>query len=129
MIDWYLQEPVCDFEKGEFVLVNGSPRMANGLDELKNWIRKILHTKRGHYTIYEGSDYGTRVHELLVGKSLPIEYVKAEIQRVIKENLQRHVDVISVESFEVSHIGSELTVSFHVTSEFGAFREELSLVG
>lgn len=124
-----MQEPVFDFEKGEFVLVNGSPRMANGLDELKNWIRKILHTKRGHYTIYEGSDYGTRVHELLVGKSLPIEYVKAEIQREIKENLLRHEAVISVESFEVSHIGSELTVSFLVTSEFGAFREELSLVG
>lgn len=114
-------EPLFDFDKGEFVFDRGgSVRLVTGQEGLKNWIRKILHTPLGRYRIYGDSGYGNRLEDLLIGKTLPREYLIAEAERIVKETILQHEDVQAVDSFDISIDGSRLTVAFRVQSVYGS---------
>ena len=118
-------EPLFDFEKGDFVFTRGGEvQLVTGKEELKNQIRKILHTPLGRHKIYEGSRWGTRLEERLVGRRLPREYVKSEVERCICEAVGSLEGVERVDSFDVSHKGSVLTIYFRVHSIYGSFDNE-----
>lgn len=115
-------EPLFDFEAGEFVTGrNGAVQLVCGLEGLKNWISKILHTPRGRFGIYGDSGYGNRLEELLVGRTLPREYIIAEAERQVKEAILRHPDVQAVDSFDARQDGARLEISFRVASAYGGF--------
>lgn len=120
-------EPLFDFETGDFVMGRGGAvRLVTGKDELMNWIRKILHTPMNKYRIYEGSSYGSRLEELLVGKVLPKAYVLAEAERYARETITQHPDVYTVDSFGIVQDGSVVTISCRVNSIYGS--EDISEV-
>ena len=122
-------EPLFDFEKGEFVFNRGGEvQLVTGIEELKNQIRKVPNTPLGKHKIYEGSGWGTRLSELLVGRSLPREYVKSEVERCIREAVSELYGVERVDSFDVSQKGSVLSIYFRVHSIFGSFDQEEELI-
>lgn len=121
-------QPKFDFETGEFVTGrNGAVTMACGLEGLKNWISKALHTPRGRYRIYGDSGYGNRLEELLVGKTLPREYVIAEAERQVKETLMQNPEIQAVDSFDLRQDGARLDISFRVTSIYGGAEMQMEL--
>ena len=121
-------QPKFDFETGEFVTGrNGAATMACGLEGLKNWIRKVLHTPRGRYRIYGDSGYGNRLEELLVGKTFPREYVIAEAERQVKETLMQNPEIQAVDSFDLRQDGARLDISFRVTSIYGGAEIQMEL--
>ena len=120
-------EPLFDFETGDFVMGRGGAvQLVTGRDELMNWIRKTLHTPMNKYRIYEGSSYGSRLEELLVGKVLPKAYVLAEAERYARETITQHPDVYTVDSFGIVQDGSVVTISCRVNSIYGS--EDISEV-
>ena len=47
-----------DFDSGDFVVRDGKLVECDGIDAIKVWIEKILHTEKGRYTIYTDTEYG-----------------------------------------------------------------------
>ena len=118
MADYSSMQPKFDFAKNEFAMSSGQFIMISGKDLLMQKIEKAIRTEFGRYKIYED-----------VEKSLPRNYVKSEIERLISEAILKLDGVISVNSFEVIQDGALLTVSFYVNSEFGNIHEEGISIG
>lgn len=47
MADYTKTEPAFDFQKGDFIIINGRPKMTVGRERIKNWVQKILNTQKG----------------------------------------------------------------------------------
>ena len=115
-----LVEPLFDFESGEFVFArNGDIYLVAGEEALKNWIRKTLHTAAGRYRIYNGTPYGTRIEELLVGKVLPRDYLLAETERYVREAICRNPEVTGIDEFALTKDGALVSISLRVKSVYG----------
>ena len=112
--------PFFDFEKGEFLIGrNGTITLVTGVEALINWIQKILRTVAGRYRIYFDSGYGNNLENLLIGKSLPRQYIAAEVERTVKDALLQNDEIISADSFSVEQNGAMLSVRFNVSTIYG----------
>ena len=119
MADYVTTEPAFDFERGDFVIINGRPKMVVGMDRLRSWIGKVLRTQKERYKIYNGTSYGTRIKDTFVGKTFTHDYMLSEIQREITENLEKNKDIVSVDGFSATVDGTHLIVEFTVTTVYG----------
>lgn len=114
-------QPFFDFEAGEFVAGrNGTVEMVCGVMDLKNRIQKILHTPKDRFLIYRDSGYGNRLEELLIGTTLPREYIVSEVERQVKDAVLKNPDVSAVDSFDIVQDGARLSISFRVLSDYGS---------
>ena len=73
MADYTKTEPAFDFQKGDFIIINGRPKMTVGRERIKNWVQKILNTQKGRYKIYNGTGYGINIEDTL--NDIDEEYV------------------------------------------------------
>lgn len=107
-----------DFEKGDFILRDGKLIQVKGEEALKIWITKLLKTEKDIYEIYKDVDYGTNIQSLIVGNTLPLDFVKAEIQRQISEALLKHSGIDDVSEFTIQKVDDELHIGFRVNHIF-----------
>ena len=119
MADYTKTEPAFDFQKGDFVIINGRPKRAVGKERVKNWVQKILNTQKGRYKIYNGTGYGINIEDTFVGKNYNRDYIRSEVKREITEMLTANEDIVSIDNFNMEVDGSLLTVSFTVNSVYG----------
>ena len=112
-----------DFKNGEFVLINGNPVKVEGIAALKVWIEKTLRTEKYRFKVYEGTDYGVSL-ENLIGTNLPQAFVESELQREINESLLKHAAIESLSNFELEKNKSILTVKFTVNLVGGSLFEQ-----
>lgn len=119
MADYITAEPLFDFKTGDFVIINGRPKMAVGKERIKNRVEKILRTQKGRYKIYNGTGYGANIEDLFVGKTYTRDYIQSEIKREITETLTSYSDIVSVDEFTMELDGSRLEISFTVNSVYG----------
>lgn len=122
MADWTHKTPVFDFEKGEFVTVNGHVRTASGEEGVKVWIEKTIRTELNRYEIYKGTGYGTRLEDHLIGHVYPKDYIRAEIGQSIKTALLKHDDITDVRINNIEIDGSKLTWNITVYTEYGTVK-------
>ena len=113
MADYTKTEPAFDFQKGDFIIINGRPKMTVGRERIKNWVQKILNT------IYNGTGYGINIEDTFVGKNYNRDYIRSEVKREITEILTTNEDIVSIDNFNMEVDGSLLTVSFTVNSVYG----------
>lgn len=85
------------------------------LEALKQAIYKVLSTEKYEYPIYS-FNYGIELDDL-IGKD-PV-YVQVELKRRIKECLLQDERIISVDNFQFTRAGDELTCTFDVISIYG----------
>ena len=85
------------------------------VEALKQSIMKLLSTERYEYSIYS-FEYGID-WERLIGKD--INFVKIELQRIIKEALINDSRITDVVNFTFEGEGDELTCFFDVVSIYG----------
>lgn len=119
MADYTKTEPAFDFQKGDFVITNGRPKMTVGRERIKNWAQKILNTQKGRYKIYNGTGYGINIEDTFVGKNYNRDYIRSEVKREITEILTANEDIVSIDNFNMEVDGSLLTVSFTINSVYG----------
>ena len=72
-----------DFDSGDFVVRDGKLVDCDGIDAIKGWIEKILRTENGRYSIYADTEYGCHLEDLIIGNSYTVEFIEAELKRVI----------------------------------------------
>lgn len=47
MADYTKTEPAFDFQKGDFIIINGRPKMTVGRERIKNWVQKNTQYAKG----------------------------------------------------------------------------------
>jgi len=109
-----------DFTAGDFIIRDGKLVECKGIDAIKVWIEKILRTEKGRFRIYNDTDYGCRIEDLLVGSNYPVEFIEAELKREIEDALKQNPNILSVSNFSIERTASGITVSMEVeTSDSG----------
>lgn len=114
-----------DFKQGEFILNNGSVSVLTGIDALRLWIDKTLHTQTGRYSIYSSKNYGANIEDLIIGKSYGFDFIASELKREIETALLQHEDILSINNFTVQKSGTVLEVSFTLKTVYGNIDKEV----
>ena len=103
-----------DFDKGDFVVRDGKLVECDGIEAVRVWIEKILRTEKGRFKIYENTDYGCHLEDLIIGNSYTMEFIEAELKREIEEALLQHSKIQSINSFALSRNSNSITVEMEV---------------
>lgn len=108
-----------DFKTGDFIIKDGNPVTVTGINALKIWIDKILHTQLNRYQIYNGTAYGANIEDLVIGKGYGSAFTASELKREIETALLQNEDIYSVSDFEITRNRDILNVTFTVKTAYG----------
>jgi phage baseplate assembly protein W len=100
-----------NFEKNELVIKDGKLIEIEGLDVIKQWIQFTLRTEKYRYLIYQ--DYGVEIEDLM-NNGLKSKLLYIELERTIKEALEVHEYIQSVNNFGFKQQEDILTITFTV---------------
>ena len=103
-----------DFESGDFVVRDGKLIECDGIDAIKVWIEKILRTEKGRYSIYDNTEYGCHLEDLIIGNSYTAEFIEAELKREIEDALKQNSQITSVTNFNITRNTNAITVTLEV---------------
>ncbi|WP_342510595.1 DUF2634 domain-containing protein [Sporosarcina sp. FSL K6-1522] len=104
-----------DFNQGDFVLKDGKLVELHGIESLKMWIEKTMRTERYRFRIYDNTEYGIILEEL-IGMNLPRAFIEAEIEREVTESLTSSLYIDSLESWSFERDGKWMRIFFRVNS-------------
>ena len=103
-----------DFSKGDFVIRDGKLVPCDSLEAIKVWIEKIIRTEKNRFPIYDGTEYGCYLEDLIIGNNYTVEFVEAELKREIEEALFQHPKITSIGSFTLHRDKTLLSVTLEV---------------
>ena len=103
-----------DFENGDFVVRDGKLIECDGIESIKIWIEKILRTEKGRYPIYNNTEYGCHLEDLIIGNSYTAEFIEAELKREIEDALKQNPRITSVTNFNITRNTNAITVTLEV---------------
>ena len=103
-----------DFSKGDFVIRDGKLVPCDSLEAIKVWIEKIIRTEKNRFPIYDGTEYGCYLEDLIIGNNYTVEFVEAELKREIEEALLQHSKITSIGSFTLHRDKTLLSVTLEV---------------
>ena len=103
-----------DFSKGDFVIRDGKLVLCDSLEAIKVWIEKIIRTEKNRFPIYDGTEYGCYLEDLIIGNNYTVEFVEAELKREIEEALLQHPKITSIGSFTLHRDKTLLSVTLEV---------------
>ena len=103
-----------DFTTGNFVVRDGKLMECDGIDAIKVWIEKILRTEKGRYPIYDNTEYGCHLEDLIIGNSYTAEFIEAELKREIEDALKQNPQITSVTNFNITRNTNAVTVTLEV---------------
>ena len=103
-----------DFVNGDFVVRDGKLIECDGIESIKVWIEKILRTEKGRYPIYDNTEYGCHLEDLIIGNSYTAEFIEAELKREIEDALKQNPQITSVTNFNITRNTNAITVTLEV---------------
>lgn len=111
------REIAWDYERNVPIYVKGVPQIVTGLEAVKVWAWKALHTERKRWKIYTW-DYGSDIPQL-IGKSYTSDTKVAEARRCVRECLLINPYITSVHSITVESEGAELSIQATIDTIYG----------
>lgn len=111
------KEYAWDFENNDFKRIDGKFVIVEGVEALKIWIWKALHTVRMKYSIYSDT-YG---HELdsLIGQVFSHGLIQSEAKRLVWDCLKINPYITSIENFTAKSDRDMLKISFTAITDQG----------
>ena len=103
-----------DFTTGDFIVRDGKLIECDGIDAIKVWIEKILRTEKGRYPIYDNTEYGCHLEDLIIGNSYTVEFIEAELKREIEDALKQNSQIKSVTNVQITRSKNSITVTLEV---------------
>lgn len=103
-----------DFDKGDFVVLDGKLVECDGVEAIKVWIEKIIRTEKGRFPIYDETEYGCHLEDLIIGNNYTVEFIEAELKREIEEALLQNPQISNVSGFELTRDANSITVTLEV---------------
>lgn len=107
-----------DFDKGDFATVDGKLVRTEGLEAVKVWIEKVLRTERFKFRIYDAGDYGITISDF-IHSDYPVDFIKTELEREVREALARHPDITGAHSFSFERLRRGLSCEFTADTRYG----------
>ena len=108
-----------DFENNEFNLLGNKPVMVSDFEALKVWINKILRTEIMKFAVYDDTEYGVQLEDLIIGKNFDRDFAESELRREIEATLMKNTEIKGISDFNVSAERDILKVSFTVKTIYG----------
>lgn len=108
---------IYDFKKGDFVVKDGKLLQVEGKEGIKVWIEKNLRTTIHTYKMYEDfedREFGVGIKPLILGRKLPSFFREAELEREIRESLQEHPMIKTIDNFTLETDRATLHITFRV---------------
>lgn len=106
--------PVMDFSKKVLLMANGSPKITNDIEAIRQWITLFITTPKDTYKIYEGTDFGTSIRKLFGRKTLNNGFEESEVEREVREGLPLCPAISSVISFNMTKEGKIVKIEVEV---------------
>ena len=103
-----------DFAKGDFVVQDGKLVACDGIEAIRVWIEKIIRTEKGRFLIYDDTEYGCHLEDLIIGNSYTVEFIESELKREIEEALLQNPQISAVGNFKITRGVNNLTVQMEV---------------
>lgn len=103
-----------DFTTGDFIVRDGKLIECDGIEPIKVWIEKILRTEKGRCPIYDNTEYGCHLEDLIIGNSYTAEFIEAELKREIEDALKQNSQITSVTNFKITRNKNAITVTLEV---------------
>ncbi len=103
-----------DFTTGDFIVRDGKIIECDGIESIKVWIEKILRTEKGRCPIYDNTEYGCHLEDLIIGNSYTAEFIEAELKREIEDALKQNSQITSVTNFKITRNKNAITVTLEV---------------
>lgn len=103
-----------DFDTGDFVVRDGKLVECDGVEAVKVWIEKILRTEKGRFKIYDDTEYGARLEDLIIGNSYSVAFIESELKREIEDALLQNPQIRSVTNIQITRGINTLTVELEV---------------
>lgn len=103
-----------DFDKGDFVVRDGKLVECDGVEAIRVWIEKIIRTEKNRYPIYNGTEYGCHLEDLIIGNNYTVEFIEAELKREIEEALLQNPQISNVSGFQLVRDANSITVTLEV---------------
>ena len=103
-----------DFDKGDFVVRDGKLVVCDGVEAIRVWIEKIIRTEKSRYPIYDGTEYGCHLEDLIIGNNYTVEFIEAELKREIEEALLQNPQISNVSGFQLTRDANSITVTLEV---------------
>ena len=104
-----------DFSKGDFVIRDGKLVPCDDIEAIKVWIEKIIRTEKNRFPIYDGTEYGCHLEDLIIGNNYTVEFVESELKREIEEALLQNPRITNVSGFTLKRDKTLLTVTLEVS--------------
>ena len=105
-----------DFEKGDFVLHDGK---VVETDDISVWVEKVLRTEKYRYKIYDGTNYGCQIEDLVIGANYDASFLESELKREIEDALRQHPQITGISNFEVERTinGANITLGVDLVDQ------------
>ena len=100
-----------DFENGRIA------GRVDGLEAVNQAIKKALMTSRFKCLIYD-NQYGSEIKETIMSKSITIEFLEAEIPRLIEDCLSTDTRILKIYDFEFSAAEDKARIKFKADTIF-----------
>lgn len=101
-----------DFKTGQL-----TGATVEGLEAVKAWVFLALKVGRYKHLIYSW-DYGTELEDL-IGKTYSLEYLNAEIPRLIEETLSLNKYIKGVDNFNIELSNDRISIMFDLDTVYG----------
>ncbi|MFU0831689.1 MAG: DUF2634 domain-containing protein [Oscillospiraceae bacterium] len=111
------REVKWDFQNNVPVYKNGNPVIVEGLEAIKVWAWKALHTPRFRYEIYSW-DYGNEL-ESLIGQSYSQALKESEAARYVRECLLINPYITDVKNITVNQSGDKISITGTLETIYG----------
>lgn len=109
-----------DYDLSKPLILNGNFVIVEGLEAVKTWCWKALHTDRYKHLIYTW-EYGLDMEQFM-GEAFN-SLTKVEIIREITEGLMQNEYVTNVDDFNISKEKKKVFVEFNINTKFGGIED------
>lgn len=103
-----------DFDKGDFVVRDGKLIECDGIEAIRIWIEKVIRTEKYRYAIYDGTEYGCHLEDLIIGNNYSMDFIYAELKREIEDALLMNPQIKSIGNFQITRNSNSLTITLEV---------------
>jgi hypothetical protein len=111
------KEWAWDYDTNDFKLKNNKPYTVEGLEAVKVWTYKALHTERFKHPIYSWN-YGSELMSL-IGSGFSSAAVESEAMRMIEETLSPNEYINGISNLTVTFDQDSLSLEFVLDTVYG----------
>jgi len=107
-----------DFTTSDFVARDGKLVECDGTEAIRVWIEKILRTEKGRFKIYDDTDYGCKLEDLLIGSNYTAAFIESELKREIEDALLQNPQITGISNFTLTRGTNSITVTLEVNTTY-----------